>query len=48
MLFILGALVVLVAAVIIPGLRMAGGVNAADLGWMSDSWLAEQRASRRQ
>lgn len=44
MLFILGLLVVLVAAVIIPRLRLPLTADA-DLGWMSDQWLAEQRAA---
>jgi len=43
--FILG-IVVLVALVIIPKMRVARGVNAADLGWMSERWLAEYRASQ--
>ena len=38
-------IVVLVALVIIPRMRVARGVNAADLGWMSERWLAEYRAS---
>ncbi len=43
MLFIIGVAIVLIAFGIIP--RMAGGVNSADLGWMSEHWLAEHRAS---
>jgi hypothetical protein len=43
MLFIVGLVMVSVAVVIIP--RMRGGVNAAPLGWMSEQWLAEHRAS---
>jgi hypothetical protein len=45
MLFIVGVVVVLTAAVIIPRMRVPGGVNSADLGWMSEQWLAEHRAS---
>lgn len=44
MLFI-GAVIVLVAAVIIPRMRVPGGVSPAHLGWMSERWLAEHRAS---
>jgi hypothetical protein len=46
MLFIVGAVIALVAVVIIPNMRMPGGVNAAHLGWMSQEWLAEHRASQ--
>ena len=45
MLFILGVVIVLVAVVIIPRMRLPGGANAAGLGWMSEQWLAEHRAS---
>ena len=45
MLFIVGVVIVLVAVVIIPRMRVPGGVNAAHLGWMSEQWLAEHRAS---
>ncbi len=47
MLFIVGAVVALVAAAaaIIPRIEVPGGVNAAPLGWMSERWLAEHRAS---
>jgi hypothetical protein len=34
-----------VAVVIIPRMRVPGGVNAAPFGWMSEQWLAEHRAS---
>jgi hypothetical protein len=44
MLFIVGISIALIA-VIIPRLRGPGGVNAANLGWMSEQWLAEHRAS---
>ena len=45
MLFIVGVIIALVAVVILPRMRVPGGVNAADLGWMSEQWLAEHRAS---
>jgi hypothetical protein len=41
-LFIAGA-----ALVIASRFRVPGGVNPADLGWMSAQWLAEYRASQR-
>jgi hypothetical protein len=40
--FIIGILIVFIAVVIIPRMRLAGGVNAATLGWMSEQWLAER------
>ena len=47
MLFVIGAVIVLsIAAVIIHAMRVPGGVNAHTLGWMSERWLAEHRASR--
>ena len=45
MLLIVGAAIVLIAVVVIPRMRVPGGVNASTLGWMSDKWLAEHRAS---
>jgi hypothetical protein len=45
MLLIVGAVVVLIAVAIIPRMRAPGGVNASTLGWMSEQWLAEHRAS---
>jgi hypothetical protein len=45
MLFIVAAVIVVIAAVIIPRMRVPGGVNSANLGWMSQQWLAEHRAS---
>ena len=45
MLFIVGLVIVSVAVVIIPRMRVPGGVNAAPFGWMSEQWLAEHRAS---
>lgn len=46
MLFILGVVIMLVVVVVIRRLWVRGGVNAADLGSMSEQWLAEHRASR--
>ena len=45
MLFIVGAAIVLIAGGIIPRMRVPGGVNSANLGSMSEQWLAEHRAS---
>jgi len=45
MFLILGVGIVLIAVGIIPRMRVPGGVNSADLGWMSEQWLAEHRAS---
>ena len=45
MLFIVGLVTALIAVVSIPRMRVSGGVNSANLGWMSQQWLAEHRAS---
>ena len=45
MFLIVGIGIVLIAVGIIPRMRVPGGVNSADLGWMSEQWLAEHRAS---
>jgi len=45
MLFIVGLVMVLMAIVIILRMRVPSGVNSANLGWMSEQWLAEHRAS---
>jgi len=45
MLLIVGLVIVSVAVVVLPRIRVTGGVNAAPLGWMSEQWLAEHRAS---
>jgi hypothetical protein len=45
MLFIVGVTIVLIAVGIIPRMRVPGDVNSANLGWMSEQWLAEHRAS---
>ena len=44
MLFAAGLLVVLIAVVAISRLRLPFTADA-NLGWMSDRWLAEQRAT---
>jgi hypothetical protein len=44
MLFIVGAVIVSIAVVIMPRMRVPGG-DASTLGWMSEQWLAEHRAS---
>jgi uncharacterized membrane protein YjjB (DUF3815 family) len=44
MLFMVAA-AMLVAIVNIPRLRLPRGGSAAHLGWMSEQWLAEFRAS---
>lgn len=43
--FIVGIVIALIAFVIIPRMRVPGGVNSANLGWMSEQWLTEHRAS---
>jgi hypothetical protein len=45
MFFIVSVIIALVAVGSLPRMRVPGGVNAADLGWMSEQWLAEHRAS---
>lgn len=45
MLPIFGVVIVLIAVVIIPRMRVPGGVNSANLGWISERWLAEHRAA---
>ena len=44
MLFIIGVVTVLAAVMIILRMRVSGVVNADQLGWMSEQWLAEHRA----
>jgi hypothetical protein len=48
MLFILTIVIVLIAVVIIPRMRLPHSGNSANLGWMSERWLAEHRASHSQ
>jgi hypothetical protein len=45
MLLIFGALIVLIAVVIIPRIRVPGSGNGSTLGWISEQWLAEHRAA---
>jgi hypothetical protein len=45
MLLIFGALIVLIAAVIIPRMRLPGSGNGSALGWISEQGLAEHRAA---
>ena len=40
-----GFLIALTAAVIITRVGTSDGMNAGQLGWMSEQWLAEHRAS---
>jgi hypothetical protein len=47
MLYIVGVVIAMVGGVIIRKMRMPGGVNDAPLGWMSEQWLAEHRATHR-
>ena len=48
MLLIVVALIMVTAVVVGSRLRVPGRVNPAKLGWMSDQWLAEYRASQQQ
>jgi len=45
MLFIVGFAILLIAVGVISRMRVPGGVNSSSLGWMSEQWLAEHRAS---
>jgi hypothetical protein len=45
MLVIIGALLTLASVVIASRLWAPSGADAGGLGWMSEGWLAEQRAS---
>ena len=45
MYFIVSVAIVLIAVRIIPRMRMPGGEDTADLGWVSEQWLSEHRAS---
>jgi len=45
MLFIVGVVIVFTAVVVIPRIRVSRSVNAGAIGWMSEQWLAEYRAS---
>jgi hypothetical protein len=43
MLFIVGLFIAVIALVAIRWLRASSGVDSANLGWMSEQWLAEHR-----
>jgi hypothetical protein len=45
MLLLTGLVIVVVAASVIPRLRVLGFANSAPLGWMSERWVAEHRIS---
>jgi hypothetical protein len=45
MILIFGAVIVLIAVVMAPKMRVPGGANGSTLGWMSEQWLAEHRAA---
>jgi hypothetical protein len=45
MLLIIGVLITLSAAVLIPRVRVPRDVNTAKLGCVSEQWLVEHRAS---
>ena len=45
MLFVVGAIIVLIALVLVPRIQVGNGTNAHTLGWMSEQWLNEYRAS---
>jgi hypothetical protein len=45
MLFIVGIVIALIAFVIISRVRVPVCVNSASLGWMSEQWLTDHRAS---
>ena len=42
---IIATVLTVMVAVIIRMVRVPGAVNARQLGWMSEQWLAEHRAS---
>lgn len=45
MLLIFGVVTALIVVVVVPRMRRPGGAHSANLGWMSEQWLAEHRAS---
>ena len=45
MLIFIGVMITLTTALIIRKVRVPGGVNSANLGEVSEQWLAEHRAS---
>ena len=48
MLIIIVGIVLLLAVVFIATMRVPGRVKSPNLGWMSERWLAEHRASHPQ
>ena len=45
LLFLVGLVIAVTAVVIIPRMRVPGGAYSVGLGWMSEQWIAEHRAS---
>ena len=45
MLFVIGAIIVLIGLVLVPRIQVGNSTNAHTLGWMSEQWLNEYRAS---
>ncbi len=45
MLLIIGTLLITIAGVLTYRARVPQGVNATQLGWVSERWVAEYRAS---
>ena len=45
MLLVIALLFVLTAVIALPTLRMSRRVDAENLGWMSEQWLANFRAT---
>jgi hypothetical protein len=45
MLFVVGAIIVLLALVLVPRIQVGNGASTHALGWMSEQWLNEYRAS---
>ncbi len=43
--FIVGIVIASIAIAIVRRMRVPDGVNGSTLGWMSEQWLAEHRAS---
>jgi hypothetical protein len=48
MLFTLTIVILSIAGLIISRMRLPRSGNSANLGWMSERWLAEHRASHSQ
>ena len=45
LLFLVGLVIAVTAVVIIPRMRVPGAAYSVGLGWMSEQWIAEHRAS---